>query len=46
MPDPMPIILCVKSSTMATECIDSFQPEYEGVVLILAAHQLDLTFSI
>lgn len=46
MPDPMPIILCVKSSTMATECIDNFQPEYEGAVIIFATYLLDLTFDI
>ncbi|KFY06654.1 hypothetical protein V491_08584, partial [Pseudogymnoascus sp. VKM F-3775] len=40
----MPIILCVKSSTMATEFIDSFKPEYEGVVLRPATYQLHLTF--
>jgi hypothetical protein len=45
MSDPKPIILCVKSSTMATEAIDSLQPEYEGVILIFTAHQLYLTFN-
>lgn len=38
MSDPMPIILCVKSSTMAIEAIDSFRPEYEGAIRILNAY--------
>ncbi|KFY72232.1 hypothetical protein V499_07619 [Pseudogymnoascus sp. VKM F-103] len=44
MSDPMPIILCVKSSTMATECIDCFQPEYEviHVIFSVAAGALDI----
>jgi hypothetical protein len=46
MSDPEPIILCVKSSTMATEAIDSLQPEYEVVILILLiACQLYLSFN-
>ncbi|KFY12254.1 hypothetical protein V492_03995 [Pseudogymnoascus sp. VKM F-4246] len=44
MAGPMPIILCVKSSTMATECIDAFKPEYEviHVVFSAAAGALDI----
>lgn len=45
MSDPQPIILCVKSPSMATEAMASLQPEYEGMILILTARQVHLTFN-
>jgi hypothetical protein len=46
MSDPKPVILAVKSPSMATEAIDSLQPEYEGAILILTGRRRYLIFYI